>query len=90
VPVVTLGDGGEGWGVGSSVGDMVKARRMGWEEYRQGGRVKKAREIVHAAASCIPWLNQLMTAKDHTIPLADSVKMKSMDSYPNMPYTVKV
>ena len=28
----------------------------------QAGRVKKAGEIVHAAASCIPGLDQLMTA----------------------------
>jgi hypothetical protein len=48
---------------------------------------------VHAATSwinAIPGLDQLMTAIDHPIPLADSAKMKSIDSYPNMPYTVKL
>ncbi len=85
MPIVMLGDVGEGWGEEYSVEDMVKARRMGWEEYGQGGWVKKAREIVHAAASCFPGLDQLMTAIDHPIPLADSAKMKSIDSYPSMP-----
>jgi hypothetical protein len=39
--VATLGDAGKGWGKGSSVGAMVKARKLGWREYRhwQGGRV---------------------------------------------------
>ena len=53
---------------------------------------------MHAAASCIstfwkyaiPGLDQLMTAIDHSIALADSAKMKSIDPYPSIPYTVKL
>lgn len=85
--IATLGGLGEGWGEGRSVEDMVKVRRMGREEYRHEGRIKRVREIVHAAAS---WLDQLMTVIDHPIPLADSAKVKGINSYPNMPYTVKL
>jgi hypothetical protein len=88
--IATLGDAGEGRGEGCSVGDMVKAGGMGWEEYRQRVRVKRARKIVHAATSwknCHRRLDQLMAAIDHPISLADSAKMKSIDSYP---YTVKL
>jgi hypothetical protein len=45
MPIAKLSEAGEGGGEGCSVGDMVKAGRMGWEEYRQGGKVKRAREI---------------------------------------------
>ena len=84
--IVTLGDAGEEWGDGRSVEDMVKAGGWGGKNTGRNGKVKKAREIVHAAASCIPGLDQLMTATiDPPIPLADSVKMKSIDSYRNMP-----
>ena len=62
-----VGHGGREDGVGS-----IQAGR---------GKVKRAREreIVHAATSCknaIPGLDQLMTAIDHPISLADSAKMK--------------
>ena len=91
--IVTLGDAGEGQGEGCSVEDMVKAGRMGWEEYRRGGKVKRVRGIVHAATSCKKChskLDQLMTAIDHPISLTDSAKMKGIDSYPNMPYAVQL
>ena len=85
--IATLGGFGERWGEGRSVEDMVKVRRMGWEEYRHEGRIKRVQEIVHAVAS---WLDQLMTAIDHSIPLVDSAKVKGINSCPNMPYTVKL
>jgi hypothetical protein len=51
MPIARLGEAGEGRGEGCSVEDMVKAGRMGWEEYRQADKVKRAREMVHAATS---------------------------------------
>jgi hypothetical protein len=92
LPVAALEDAGDGWGEGCSVGDMVNARRVGWEEYRHGGRVKKGSRDCARRCLMLSGLDQLMSAIDHPISLANSAKMemKSIDSYPNMSYTVKL
>jgi hypothetical protein len=62
---------------------------MGWKntgrEVRYKGLERLCTPLPHAFG-----LDQLMAAMDHPIPLADSAKMKNIDSYPNMPYTVKL
>ena len=45
MPIARLGEAGEGRVEGCSVGDMVKAERMVWGEYRLGGKVKRALEM---------------------------------------------
>jgi len=67
-----------------------KGKEDGGEKYRRGSRVKRARDIVHAAASCIPnfWknaipipgLDQLTTAMGHH-PIPDSVSEREDGMY---------
>lgn len=92
-----LGDAGERWGEGYSVEDMVKVRRVGWEELQVGrGNVKRARERDCARRYLMEKCHSRVRSAydcaclDHPIPLSDSAKINSVDSYPNMPYTVKL
>ena len=74
---VFRGEHGKGRDVG--VG-RIRAGRLG----KKGSRDRARRCLMHSR------VRSAYDCHRYPIPLADSAKMKSIDSYPNMPYTVKL